>query len=258
MTEPIHFCVVGTQRTGTTFLRTSLDSHSQIRCAGELFVGDKWPLRPYCNNHAGQLDSYQAYMYKSMWNWIGGFIPPLSLRRFLNLFYSRSSYNAVGFKLMLSEAQRFPAAVRYINERNISIIHMVRLNVLRTYISRLFARRTGVYHTTALSGELKTSVEPIRVNTKGIIKTLHSIANEEREVKMLFRGINRYQKVIYESYIDHFDKQNRDLALFLSCDAEELSTPLKRLHDSPIERLVANFGEIESKLINTQFEYCLT
>lgn len=43
--RPRHFVVTGIQRTGTTLVRTTLDSHPDILCAGETFQTGFEPLR---------------------------------------------------------------------------------------------------------------------------------------------------------------------------------------------------------------------
>src|SRR5215212_5764909 len=94
------FVIVGTQRTGTTLIRTSLDSHSDLICSGEVFKGGRRPYK--------ELDGYWAYCRATPFNRVRHYVArKRNVREFLSRLLSREGAEAIGFKLMHSHARRY-------------------------------------------------------------------------------------------------------------------------------------------------------
>src|SRR5690606_11989876 len=78
------------------------------------------------------------------------------VNRYLDHLYSMPGYGAIGFKLMHFQGRRFPMVIQYLRRHNVSCIHIIRRNVLKTLISCAVKRETGKSHTT--SGVQRTQV----------------------------------------------------------------------------------------------------
>src|SRR5687768_12775761 len=120
----VKFAIVGIRRTGTTLIRTTINSHPQVRCIGEAFnFGPRFGPRTRGERCDG---GYRKYINESpgrrtrdlLWR-------SASVRLYLNDLYSESDKMAVGFKLMNTQSVEFPAVFRYLKRNNVSIIHVV-------------------------------------------------------------------------------------------------------------------------------------
>ncbi|MEJ2116281.1 MAG: hypothetical protein P8X88_09675, partial [Gammaproteobacteria bacterium] len=70
-----------------------------------------------------------------------------SIKYYLDELYSAPRYHfeseefqiqceAIGFKLMFNQAKNNPSILRYIKNQNISVVHIVRRNILNILVSR--------------------------------------------------------------------------------------------------------------------------
>ena len=123
------FIVLGTQRAGTTLVRTCLDSHPAIRCIGETFD----------IAYAGEL-GYRAWCSSS---------PIRRMRHrldrgrlvsaYLDELFGQPGYRAIGLKYMYNHTKLFERLVPYVLEHRVRVIHVVRENALKTFVSRAAA-----------------------------------------------------------------------------------------------------------------------
>lgn len=237
------FVIVGTQRTGTTLIRTCLDSHPRVHCSGEVF---KFGRRPYQGP-----DAYWRYCRST------------PLRRLRKVFARRRQVYAfldslltgddrmAGFKLMYSHARRFPEVVEYVIERGLPIVHVVRRNCLRTLVSREMARVSSVYH--QYEGARQNQIS-VRVDTKGLTAAIERIADEDDAwVRCLGAGARRLQ-VTYEDFVCNRASGERELLSFLGLDVVPLTSPLLRIGAAELRENIANFDEVAAVLRGTEFE----
>lgn len=245
--KPVPFMVLGSQRTGSTLIRTSLDHHPRLKCSGEVFLfpGD------------GE-DSYPRYLSASTARTILHYLwrsrPVFS---FLDLLYSRPGYDAVGFKFMYSQARwapyRVPMVLDYARRHKVRIIHVTRANVLKTYISRVTSKATGIYHSEAG----KVEREPVKLPVESLIRDLEKIQKEDERWE---QRLLRYTciKVVYEDFVNSTAAESRRLLSFLGIDEETvLFSPHQKVNPDSLEQVVSNYEQVYALLNSSAFAWCL-
>lgn len=242
------FVIVGTQRTGTTLIRTSLDSHPDLICSGEVFKGGR---RPY--KHP---DGYWFFCRATLLHRIRHYVArKRNVSEFLSQLLSRHGAAAIGFKLMFSHARRYPEVVEFIKTGGLSVVHVTRRNVLKTLISRDVARATGVYHRTAESterGQAAISLDPMT-----LVERLDGVVREEQAWDSLLRGHPALIKVCYEDFVNDREVATQRLLNFLGLGFVELNSPLQRLSPSDMRLIIANYDDVAAVLQATPYRSLL-
>ncbi|CAN5296589.1 hypothetical protein BH24PSE2_BH24PSE2_12970 [soil metagenome] len=245
---PKKFVVAGVQRSGTTLITTSLDSHPEIFCAGEMFK-----MRPP-RTGVDVLDSgYRHHVNSSLRLKLADqFARGRLVPAFLDRFYERSGFAAVGFKLMRNQTyrNRFPMVTTYILERQISVLHVIRENVLKVYLSRLLANRRRVFHAT----EKLTNLPRLTVPVHDLVAKLENIESEGRELRETFQSSVPYISVAYESYAADMEGEGQRLLSFLGVFRAPLRSPLVKLTPEALSEVIDNLDEVRQCLQGTAYE----
>ncbi len=248
---PRHFVVVGTQRTGTSLIRTRLDSHPDVHCHGEVFKLGKNPYsRP---------GGYWDFRRRSIGRRVVSLLSPeRSVADYLDELYGGTSATATGFKLMLSQCDRRPYLWHLLDHRGVSAIWVRRRNVLKTLVSRRAAASTGVYHVSEslqVGGSAKQKVRAqVDLPIASLVADLDAVAGEtDRWLERLRRGI-RYMEIDYESYVTDRAAGDRAMLGFLGVRALELSSDLEKVNPEQLEDVVRNYAEVQGRLRGTRYE----
>jgi len=257
------FVILGTQRTGTTLIRTSLDSHPAVQCRGEVFVVGRWPLalsrtKPYTHS-----DGFWAYRRRNGSNRMLSLVARRrSIATFLDELYAPGARQAIGFKLMLSEARRFPEVLAYLKQRQVKAIHVLRRNVLNTFISRESARLTGVYHVRNTDEGTGAGARPPRrakprLDPRTLVAKLRSIAAEDAEWTELISHQLPVHRVVYEDFVRNQADTSAAMLEFIGIPPATLTSDLKKIVPDDWRAAVANSDEVERALKGSEFESVL-
>lgn len=242
------FVVVGVQRSGTTLVTTSLDSHRSVYCAGELFK-----MR---NPRAGvdvRDGGYRNYINTSVRLKLSHHVFRRGLvRNYLDSFFNQPGFEAVGFKLMRNHLYpgQFPSLIPYLIDRQIRVIHVIRDNVLKTHLSRLMAQRSGMFHGTR-ERDLSSRIE---IPTNDLVHKLSRIAEQNAQLTQIFAGNTPYLACTYEQFSADHESEARRLLEFLELKITTLRTPLVKLTSDDLSAIVENLDVVRDCLRGTQFE----
>lgn len=137
------FIVLTTQRSGSSWFIEMLDSHPRVAAYGELFLpaGRGQPAWG-----RGDVVFFSSFAKNKERGALGSRRPVRTVSYLRELLESAGSVDAVGFKLMYSEARRFPEILLYSAARRIRLIHLVRTNHLDVIASREAMRTRGLQH----------------------------------------------------------------------------------------------------------------
>ena len=127
--------VVGTQRSGSTWLMQVLSQDSKFRVYGEVFreivssefAGDP-ALKP--------MEFFYEYRKKSGNDPVG----------YLDTVLGDSADKVVCFKVMYDQIRRTPSILKVLSRTDVLVINLYRADLLEVVLSKILARRTGVYH----------------------------------------------------------------------------------------------------------------
>ena len=240
------FVVVGTQRSGTTFIRLCLISHRDVKCHGELFYKN-YPFN----------EAYRVYRKKNMGHRLRHYLARAELvREYLDDIYRSCEGDAVGFKLMYSEVRRipyaYPSVLNYIDDNNIKVVQVIRKNVLKTYVSRCAAMQRKLYHV-----KEKVDVSKIILNTRDVLKELKKINRENMWWQERYSG-GDYYSVCYEDFVKNKEEESAGLLNFLNVASDHvLTSKIVKINPDRLQDIVENYDDLYKAITGSEFEYCL-
>ena len=210
-----------------------LDSHPRITASRELFK-DKGNLLNV------DQDNYRYHQG--------------NINDFLDSFYESKLLvsDAAGFMLMYRQLLRFPQLTEYIENNSITSVYLERKNRLKTALSRLKARDSGLYHSTEPIESLATSFD-----VDAVLDELSIIDESIDDLRAIARRHDAL-KVYYEDLVENRHQTLDSIlgALGVSRNAE-LSSPLKKTSSDDLRKLVGNYDELMTALSNSPYsEYC--
>lgn len=251
MPETTKFILLGTQRTGTTLIRTSLDSHPDILCCGEVFELGR---NPYRND-----DGYWSYSTRSVYHRLrSGLLPGTVAKEYLERLFFDQRYSAVGFKLMLSQCKAKPFIWPLLTQYELKAVLVIRRNALKTLISRRTAAASGVYHISntlkAKSAVRSWNARKIHLDSTSLLLELESIVSERDQWRSLIGNTFELLEVYYEDYTKDQDSMNSKLQNFLNVNEYPLKSDLRKVNPDKLEQILGNFGEVRQVLEGTKFE----
>ncbi len=233
-----NFVVLSTQRSGSTLLRTALDSHPEISCRGELFLP----------SHS-QGDSFRDFVSEKKLSQISELFHRRRLvYSYLDRVYDDTLVGARGFKIMYGQMgyrpYRFPMVFDYIRDYGVRIIHLVRENTLDTCISRQFARTSKTYHAVE-----QYQPRPQTVNIPTLILEMKKVEREKIRWRSAVKGLPCLDQT-YEDFINSRSESSRRILEFLGVEsAIELVSPLKRLSGAHLNERVLNYEEMVQEVV---------
>ncbi len=225
------FILIGTQRSGTTYLSDLLNSHPYIYMGQELFKTEKDKINV-------DEDNYQ------------NFIKTKDVVQFLDdYFHERLDGNsAVGFKIMLNHLEQFPEIIQYIKDKKIKCIYLERQNQLKIALSRFKARETQLYHTTITPNQQK-----IEIDDEILLSELQLINTSIKKLRKLSRTLNCHH-VAYEPLVADKEKEMKKLLSYLKVQYfDGLSSSLKKINSDKIADIVLNYEDLKNALSGTRF-----
>ncbi|MCB0211373.1 MAG: sulfotransferase domain-containing protein [Anaerolineae bacterium] len=236
----VKFIILGRSRTGSTLLRSLLNSHSQIVTYNEIFRNYNEPL-------------WDANLPKST--------KTLALMQERPLEFLESTafrpfprhISAVGFKLFYYHAhnEAWMPIWSYLKDRkDLKIIHIKRKNILKTHLSH---KRALDNHTW-----VKTSA-PIQKNAamtltyEECLKSFQGTIAWEKEYDEFFKD-HEMIEVVYENLAKDFQTEMQYVQQFLEVDSKPLKPATFKQSHGKLSAQIANYDEIKARFMGTLWE----
>lgn len=261
------FVILAGPRTGSTAVRLWLNSHPAIRCHDEVLL--KASMVPDAIRQFVTAGDYPCEYNGKTLEFPNDPCTSRLLRDFLEHLYSHPDHaapwtswqtrkaprindkfereQAVGFKFMYYLLEN-----RYLSEwidgGAVRIIHLVRENVLKQFVSYLAAKQRNVHHS-------DTPVEAIRVHvdTGAIAQTLGELEQRRLLLELRFRGTNCL-RITYEQFCEAPTKLGSRVIEFLGVDnAAMIAPPLAKLNSDDLSVLIENYDDVVHRLRGTPF-----
>lgn len=244
------FVICGIQRTGTILLTGLLDDHEDVLCMGELFQRKSGTVEP-------AVPRFKLHLEQSRSRRVAQIVAPRrGVRDYLDGVFARfEKYDAVGFKLMVDQAHRHPEVEDYLKAEGFKVIHLVRENVLKTHISRLKARQSGIY-----VSDKEVGLGGLQVSADTLRWQLAQVEAENTALDNLVTSLGLEQiSLTYEQLTGaQRDGQMTKILSFLGVDASIQPRPKSvKLTPDDLSQALANYDEVESALSGTRFAYYL-
>ncbi|XP_047086933.1 uncharacterized protein LOC124698495 [Lolium rigidum] len=243
MCTPVrYFAIISSQRSGSGWFETLLNSHINVSSNGEIFSNKER------RNNISSITKTMDKVYNLDWN-------------------SSASKDectaAVGFKWMLNQGLMANHAqiVDYFNQRGVSAIFLFRRNLLRQIVSQLANNHDR--YLKQLNGKHKAHVHTKdeanilakykpRLNTTTLIGTLKKANDYTRNALENLKS-TRHITVYYEDLIQNRTKLV-DVLDFLKVPTRKLVSRHVKIHTKPLSDQIENWDEVYNALNGTQFE----
>lgn len=240
------FCLLTTQRSGSTWLSTLLDSHPQIKSFEEPFIWRK--NRP--NWQEKSLPTYYTYKNNTKVK------SPLIIFKYIDLLNNyndeQKNIKTIGFKLMYSQILENPELLIKLILDRYTIVHLVRQNYLDILISRASLEQNNAVH----SKEIQIKTKQVILNPLLLVQELEKL---ERNHK-IFRTVLKLMplpvlEITYESLQVDKNKILGSIADFLQVDSTFMGfkSKLKRVNQGGYEEKISNYDQVVEILESTKY-----
>jgi LPS sulfotransferase NodH len=244
------FVILGIQRTGTILLVNLLDSHPDAVCLGELF-------QHRADRIQYSVPRYQLSIQRSAFHHVLGLLfEGYAIRKYLHNVFSSFEVPVMGFKLMLDQAQRHPAVLAYLKKNGFRVVQITRENLLKTHLSRLRARQTGVY----VSAD-QAPANKLVVPADSLLDDLEALAIENATLENLVQDLDLdHTNVVYERLAgEEHESELPKLLAFLGLEADiRLQTKTVKLTPDDLRMAVMNYDELVAVLKESPHERFLS
>ena len=276
------FIVFSTQRSGSTFFLRYLGSHPSVHCGEEIFIREEQDAEYEKDRfyHYCSLKMSRRLKY-GLVNASERFLNPLFNRRmsaaedplhdrwlsliqgirpkvlvpvawsFLDQYFNSHGVDtkAAGFKLMYN--QTYPLGLSPLDfiRKGFRVIHWIRRNPLKIYISGVRKDKSGVVHTSSDVPQIRVELE-----TGNLLKRLSYISNRISYYRELLSGTSSME-MYYEHFSGNEEKEILKVLEFLEIEKDvTLSTELRKITSENLSEVLSNYHEVKKCLENSKFE----
>lgn len=254
--------IVGRQRSGTTVFRDLLERHGALNC-DEIFHGDlEVPHRfyAYLLNRIGREPRLIHPQYHGRI-----FDEFISEKRILeNSRRIAIDIKYFGLNLIPSREDvdnHQPFIVDYMREKNAHVVHIVRLNKLRVYVSEELAKLTGRW-SVGKKEHLLSDKPKLTLNVAHTIATIERLMDQDdRVTKMLSTvptAIRLYYHEMFTPSGEFSDQVENIVAQVMELEKIDTRPGNLKMNPEPLSDLVENYDEIAAALVNTPKEWMLS
>uniref|UniRef100_I1PC03 Sulfotransferase n=1 Tax=Oryza glaberrima TaxID=4538 RepID=I1PC03_ORYGL len=250
------FAIISSQRSGSGWFETLLNSHMNVSSNGEIFSSKE--RRSNISSITKTLDK----VYNLDWNSSASkneCTAAVGLKWMLNQWQSRISIPLI---LCLQGLVANHADIAdYFNRRGVSAIFLFRRNLLRQLVSQLannhdrYLKQLNGTHKahvhTAYEASILARYKP-RLNTTSLIRSLKQVDDYTHDALENLKSINHIT-IYYEDLIRNRTKL-LDVLDFLKVPRSKLVSRHVKIHTKPLSEQIENWDEVYNALNGTQYE----
>ena len=248
------------QRSGTSVLRSVLDSNPDIHCYNEIFNYNQLTFEGNYFEYLSHLSRCELSPEKNTKNFIS-FLHSLYERQkkeqiVIDVKYNSCHYLSEPWQRLTAE----PVFFRLIKDKNIKLCHLKRHNYLRYIVSNALAVANDKWQ---MFGNDKMSITCTCLNAEYVWRTLCLCREEDRYVEDAFSSYGNYASFEYADLFpatqQHVSESVLDrLSVFMGVhNSFNLLPKYRKQVSQSLKEVIENYEEIDSLLKDTEFEYCL-
>lgn len=244
---------IATQRSGTKFLVSALNAGSLVRAHGEVLKHDAPPpsLKSFLRSWLPAQPDF-AFRVEDMTRLLDDFAAEVAAAAAPRLAHLDVMYNNLGG---LVPVWTWPTGTpqrnflcRWLRQREVAVIHLVRENVAECFASDQIARARGVFHTReAAAPAPEIRLAPSLAEARAYMT---QVLQSRALVRAAFRGYGRYLELRYPDFIagDGLAPEAvASLGTLLGLDPARLAGRSTMQRTAPDKAaLVENYAEIEA------------
>lgn len=248
------FVLLGTARTGSTWLLSLLKSHSRVVVYGEIFEYSNNFLTNLIDDLPYPLFSFETREYFDSLR----FCQPVDLlEKFVFRGYVTNQVGAVGFKLFYDQPEddlvRDELWNRLLSDSSIHFIHLKRRNYLRMLASLEIANATNRW-VGLPDGGVDPNFKPIFLSYRTCLDFFFEIERFEQIFDEKLSESN-VLTVYYEDLIKDVAKTGEVIQNFLHLDYQTLESPLQRQNSQPLSSLIVNYFDLLEAFSGSRWEH---
>lgn len=235
------FVIFAIPRSGSNYLCGALNSHPEILCHHEIFHGDKI----YGDDHLNLGTVEQRDQ---------------NAQKFINHIWQQNmGYTAVGFKLLWGQNPKaFKIATR---DKDIKKILLLRRNKIKSYVSHLIAKNTGIWsqrNTDFETRKKENKQTSVNVELDSLYRYIENVDQYYDNLqKKISNSKQPFLKIFYEDILGNNSEDAKTKILkFIGVfeNPQYLQTKTKKQNANELCNLISNFTELEFKLRGTKLE----
>jgi len=221
------FIILGSMRTGSNLLRLALESCPQVVMENEIF-NQRHPDFGY------EYDTIMEQLYCKY---------PINIKAVgCKIFYDHLS------KEEWNEFSTLPKC---------RIIHLMRRNKLRNYLSLKIAEQTDRWLENWLNKKLPIQERRVFMNKQEMFAHFHKIEAWEQQASQQFKNCDLIN-IYYEDLIMNYAETVSNVTQFLGVKkCKNHSMKLRKQNPESMQQLILNYEEVERVLSNTPFQVYL-
>lgn len=245
------FCLLTTQRSGSTWLNELLGSHPEVKLfPGEIFV-DKSP-----ENNVGWMQDPHITTFYAYQSEVTTHRPWSTFKYLDELHTYPGNHKAIGFHLMYNQLADYPEILFRLISDGYKILHLERTNYLDTLISMANMNRRNIVHS-----RNKLAVTPIHLDTDTLWK---SLCRQEEKINIIKRLVRllpmKVHYVTYDSLRLERELKLSEIAKFLNVSTSgiQFQSSLTKISNGSYAEKIENFEQVYNRLLGSRFEQFIT
>ncbi len=242
--QDIKFVVFTTNRSGSTWVMSTLNNLPNVTAQGELFLP-----RPRKKEQRWDSDfSIPRYIETRH---RGPVVRPFSVFKYLDNLYKTSG--CVGFKLMYRQLGLYPEILVYMLRHQTRVVHLVRQNHLDVLVSYAVKAKLGQAH--LLSGQTAPEDLQVELDTKNLLSQLERLQNKQILArKLLYWTRLPHIEACYEELVQD-PQQFGKIWEFLSTRPEDhgAGSNVVKIRKGGQRDVIRNYNEVREVLTNSKF-----
>ena len=237
------FCIITTQRSGSAWLVSLLDSHPDIKAFYEIFL-DRWSG----DNFLVSFHKYKQVNY--------GIRPEITFRYLNRLNIYPGKHHTIGFKIMYNQLVRCPEVLAKFAFDRYKIIHLVRDNFLDIAISGASMEQNKLIHV-----KKEVNANPVSLEAESLIQGLSRLEAQLNLARLLLKIIpNPVLEINYDELYHNRDQALETILDFLGVPLAQnkLFSDRQKIHQGSYQQKIANYEQVVQTLAGTKFEKLLS
>lgn len=253
--------IVGRQRSGTTVIRELFSSHGALD-AEEIFHGTlnhKYRFYEFVYQ-AVQQDKSLIYPihHKQLFHQYIDFLRSESKGAPVVLDVKYFAFNLLSSSYSLMPPQPFVA--EYIRNTQAHVVHVVRQNKLRIYVSECLSEKTGVW-AVAKKSEIPQDRQ-LKVDVEHMFNALEQLEQQANRAEKVVGALPNVHLFHYEELFDaegNFREQIGEVVKgIMGVGQVNLRPSTIRMNSEPLSDIIQNYGAVQKRLAGTPYEWMLT
>lgn len=265
--SPNLFCVLARQRSGTNMLHGMLNQHPDVLLYNEVFLPAQSYRRDSFFHHCKNVGEKQVP--RPLDALFDSFVRSLMSESVqLDAAVHQANYRkektaitpiALGFNLKYNQLSQVPGLTELLESGSISILHFVRKNLLRTYISHELLRARARLPKAAAADPVNW---PRRVTLSTGPELLEILAERTSEIEWFHRRFEGKAPILTCEYEEFTGGSNRfvesfpreplhRICRFLGVDlpAHELKAQFRKVNEMPLSETIINYQEVAETIL---------